>query len=121
MPKIDLKVIYYESTSKYEGGPLIKPKLPYRYNVKTYQADPKLKGSVAKLRARAVFTADRTKAYVRDIYTGRTDAVVFKTVEFLKRNVLAVRALLYSIWLGIKHMVKGLKKVKNDVVFLLGV
>lgn len=35
-PKIDLKVIYHESTSKYEGEPLIKPKIPYQYNVKTF-------------------------------------------------------------------------------------
>lgn len=124
-PKIDLKVIYYESTSKYEGEPLIKPKTPYHYDVKTYQLDPKNKTSMSRLRARAAFTADRTKAYVRDIQTGRTDAVVYKTVEFFRRNVegtvLAVRGLLYSIWLGIRHMVKGLVKVKNDVKFLIGV
>lgn len=120
-PKIDLKVIYYESTSKYEGEPLITPKTPYQYDVKTYQPDPKNKTTMSRIRARTAFTADRTKAYIRDIYTGRTDAVVFKTVEFFKRNFLAVRGLLYSVWLGIRHMVKGLTKVKNDVVFLFGV
>jgi hypothetical protein len=120
LPKIDLKVIYYEDTSKYEGEPLIKPKTPYQYDVKTYQFDPKNKTMTSRLRARTVFTADRTRAYLRDIRTGRTDAVLFKTVEFMKRNVLLVRGLLYSVWLGLKHMVKGLRKVKRDVFFLIG-
>lgn len=121
LPKIDLKVMYFEDTSKYEGGPLIKPKTPYQYNVKTYQFDPKNKTLVSRVRARTAFTIDRAKAYARDIWTGRTDAVVFKTVEFMKRNVLWVRGLLYSVWLGVKHMFKGLGKVKRDVGFLIGV
>lgn len=119
-PKIDLKVMYHESTSKYEGEPLITPKIPYQYDVKTFKKDPKNKTLMSRVGARTAFTIDRTKAYCRDIYTGRTDAVVFKTVEFFKRNVLWVRGCLYSVWLGLKHMIKGLSKVKNDVLFLIG-
>jgi hypothetical protein len=119
-PKIDLKVMYHESTSKYEGAPLIQPKLPYRYHVKTFKKDPKNKTLVSKVHARAAFTLDRTRAYCRDIYLWRTDAVVFKTYEFFKRNALSVRGGLYSVWLGLKHMVKGLSRVKRDVLFLIG-
>ena len=119
-PKIDLKVIYHESTSKYEGEPLIQPRIPYQYDVKTFKRDPKNKTLMSRIGARAAFTADRTKAYCRDIYTGRTDAVVFKTVEFFKRHVLWARGCLYSVWLGLKHMKKGLSRVKNDVFFLIG-
>lgn len=119
-PKIDLKVMYYQSTSKYEGQPLIEPKIPYLYEVKTYKRDPKNKTMISRIRARSAFTLDRTRAYCRDIFRGRTDAVVFKTVEFLKRQVLRVRGMLYSIWLGLKHVLKGLGKVKKDVGFLIG-
>jgi hypothetical protein len=104
--------MYYESTSKYEGTPLIEPKIPYMYEVKTFKRDPKNKTTWSKVAARSAFTWDRTKAYCRDIYNGRTDAIVFKTVEFLKRQVLRVRGFLYSIWLGLKHMFKGLSKVR---------
>ena len=112
---------FFEDTSKYEGEPLIKPKTPYKYNVKTFQPDPKNRSTASRAHARMAFTLERSRAYLRDIYTGRSDAVVFKTVEFFKRNVLWMRGLLYSIWLGIKHMFKGLRKIKNDVMFLIGV
>jgi hypothetical protein len=37
IPKISILNIYDEENSKYEGKPLVKPKIPYEYKVKTFQ------------------------------------------------------------------------------------
>lgn len=120
-PKINMKVTIYEDSSKYEGKPLIQPKIPYKYEVKTFQRNPEDKTMLARMKTRGSFIAERTRAYCLAIYHGNTDAVIFKTVEFIKRNALKIRGTLFSIWHAIKHTCKGFKKIKNDILFLIGV
>jgi len=119
-PKINVKMTIYEETSKYEGEPLIKPKAPYQFDVKTFQRNPEDKTFAAKMKTRGSFVAERTQRYCLDIYHLKSDAVIFKTVEFIKRNWLLIRGALFSIWHAIKHTVKGFSKIKNDIKFLFG-
>lgn len=119
-PKINVKLTIYEESSKYEGKPLITPKTPYKYDVKTFQRNPDDKTAMAKIKRRASFVAERTQRYFLDIYHMETDAVIFKTVEFIKRNWLLFRGALFSVWHAIKHTIKGFSKIKKDVLFLAG-
>jgi len=74
----------------------------------------------AKIKTRGSFVVERTQRYCLDIYHMKSDAVIFKTVEFIKRNWLLIRGALFSIWHAIKHTIKGFSKIKSDIAFLMG-
>lgn len=92
MPRIVLNIID-EEESKYEGVPLIKPKRPYTYKVKTFE--PKSEWTkLQRLQHRLWFILGSIKEYCLDIVLLRTDPFIFKTAEFCKRNYTRLKTML---------------------------
>ena len=50
----------------------------------------------------------------------RTDAIAYKTAEFVKRNSNKTWNLLAHIWLELKHVAHGFRDLKNDVKYAIG-
>ena len=66
------------------------------------------------------FACERTIAYCLDLICLRSDPVIFKTTAFIRRNFTRVRSTLGHIWLELKHVGHGFRKLKNDCFFVLG-
>jgi len=50
----------------------------------------------------------------------RTDAIAYKTAEFVKRNTSRIWNTLAHIWLELKHVAHGFRDLKNDVKYAIG-
>ena len=117
-PKINLN-IYDEEISKYEGKPLIEPKIPYQFKVKTFKVDQNWT-RMQKIQQRALFISESFKEYILDIAFARTDPFVFKTAEFTKRNFNTIKHTLLHILYELRKIKTGFKKLWGDIMFKFG-
>ena len=59
--------------------------------------------------------------YIKDIAFWRTDAISYKTAEFVKRNYNWIKNMIGHLIIEVRHVIHGFKKFKNDVKFALGI
>lgn len=64
--------------------------------------------------------ATNSYIYATDLVFWRTDAIAYKTAEFVKRNVTKTWNFLAHIWLELKHVAHGFRDLKNDVKYAIG-
>jgi len=118
-PKISLKfVIHDESNAKYEGKPLIEPKIPYQYVVKTFKTDPDWT-TLQRYNKKMRFVSKSIFEYGQDIFFWRIDPVAFKTAEFVKRNWNWFRTTCQHIVYEIRKIKQGFGRFKRDVKFMV--
>ena len=60
-------------------------------------------------------------AFCLDVISFRRDPVIFKTTAFIRRNLNRIRSTLSHIWLELKHVGHGFKKMKSDISYAVGV
>lgn len=101
--------------SEYKGPPLFKPRIPEPYKVKRFKADPE-DSRLQKAGSFLRFATERFFVYMQDIIFLRRDPVVFKTTQFVGRNVKRTVGVLAHIWHELKHVGHGFKKLGKDVV-----
>lgn len=77
IPRITININEVES-SKYEGKPLIEPKIPYQFKVKEFQVDKNWSRSM-RYQKKLAFIFSSFIEYLEDIVYLRTDPFVFKT------------------------------------------
>jgi hypothetical protein len=87
------------------GAPLIKPKIPYQFKVKTFESKNEWT-KLQKIQMRGKFTVESFIEYLTDIILGRVDPFVFKTAGFCKRNYNRVKHVL-------QHALYELRKIKQ--------
>lgn len=120
-PKISISINFDSQNAKYEGKKLEQPVVPRNYKVKLYVRDETIKSTLGKLMHRSSFIVESFLEYLRDIRYARWDAIIFKSAELLIRTYNRVRHVLEHGIYEIKKIVRGFKKLKNDVQFLFGV
>ena len=118
-PKIIININQMKEDAKYDGPPLIDPQIPHPYKVKEFKVDKSLP-IYSRFAHWVSFATERTIAYTLDLICLRRDPVIFKTTAFIRRNFHRVRSTLAHIWLELKHVGHGFKKLKNDCMFVLG-
>ena len=101
--------------STYKGPPLFEPRIPEPYKVKRFKADPE-DSRLQKAGSFLRFAVERFFVYLQDIIFFRRDPVVFKTTQFIGRNVRRTINVLKHIWHELKHVGHGFKKLGKDVV-----
>mmetsp|Transcript_22003 Transcript_22003/g.34159 ORF Transcript_22003/g.34159 Transcript_22003/m.34159 type:complete len:292 (+) Transcript_22003:289-1164(+) len=119
LSKINLTVHNIEQ-SKYDGQPLIKPKTPYQFKVKTYEPDKSLSFS-KRTGQRLSFLQNSAVEYGKDIWGLRYDAVAYKTAEFYKRNFNRIRVTMSHVAYEARKIKQGFISLKNDVKYYMGV
>jgi hypothetical protein len=119
IPKISILNYCEEENSKYEGEPLIQPKIPYQFTVKQMDIDPKWT-FLQKFNYRLKFVSTSFLEYLQDIFFWRVDPLVFKTAEFYKRNFNKARMTLSHIIYELKKVKRGFINLKNDCLYVLG-
>ena len=75
---------------------------------------------VQRMGAKIMFNINSLKEYIVDILLMRKDPLSFKTAEFCKRNFNRVRSTLSHILYELRKVKNGFGKLKNDVLFVLG-
>jgi LETM1 and EF-hand domain-containing protein 1 len=106
--------------SKYDGKPLIQPRVPYHFKVRTLKVDKSLP-FLSRAYLRSVFYWESLCEYLMDILTWRTDAFSFKTAEFCKRNFNKVRSMLSHLLYEIRKVKQGFGRLKKDILFYFGI
>lgn len=119
-PKISILNIYDKENSKYDGKPLLTPKIPYQYDVKTFKSDP-TKSFIQNSFQRLIFINRSFLEYIQDIVFWRVDPFCFKTAEFTKRNFNRLRSGFGHLVYEIKKVKNGFVNLKNDVKIALGI
>ena len=118
-PKLIFSVHELED-SKYDGKPLIQPKIPYQFKVRTYKAD-KTQRFATRLKSRLVFMSETFIEYLKDILFWRVDAFSFKTAEFIKRNFNRVRSALGHLLYELRKVKNGFSRLKKDILYYFGI
>ena len=102
-------------SSRYKGPPLIKPRIPEPYKVKLFEADPNDKTKMERAGSFLRFATERFFTYITDIVMLRRDPVVFKTTQFIGRNSRRFFNNMRHIWVELKHVGHGFRKLGTDV------
>lgn len=76
---------------------------------------------VQRMGAKLAFNVNSLKEYILDILYMRKDPLSFKTAEFCKRNFNRIRSTLSHILYELRKVKNGFGKLKNDILFVLGV
>ena len=101
------------------GGPL---ECPYYYKVEFRTVDPKL-GIFSKIPLKTRYVVEDTLEYAKDLLSGRTNEVLWKTAGFLKRRIKNLDVIVV-IWDVIKHgvhvTVHGMKQLYFDGKWAVG-
>jgi hypothetical protein len=101
------------------GGPL---ECPYYYKVEFRTVDPKL-GILSKIPLKTRYVVEDTLEYAKDLLSGRTNEVLWKTAGFLKRRIKNLDVLVV-VWDVIKHgvhvTVHGMKQLYFDGKWAVG-
>ena len=120
-PKISILNIYDKENSKYDGKPLLDPKIPYQfYEVKVFKSD-KSKSFIQNAFSRLIFMNKSILEYIQDIMFWRMDPICYKTAEFTKRNFNRIRSGLGHLIYEIRKVKMGFVNLKNDVKLALGI
>jgi len=67
-----------------------------------------------------MFNINSLKEYIIDILYMRKDPLSFKTAEFVKRNFNRIRSTLSHILYELRKVKNGFGKLKNDILYVLG-
>mmetsp|Transcript_16605 Transcript_16605/g.28276 ORF Transcript_16605/g.28276 Transcript_16605/m.28276 type:complete len:305 (+) Transcript_16605:440-1354(+) len=68
-----------------------------------------------------MFMANSFVEYGFDLVLWRTDAISFKTVEFMKRNFNRVRSTMAHLLYEVRKVKQGFGRFKRDILFFMGV
>lgn len=99
---------FYEEESKYEGQPLVDPKIPYYYEHKVRRVDRSLP-FFKKVGTKIVYVWQDFLEYMSDIIFLRHERFAFKTADFVKRNKHSLGHKLHHVWDELKKVGRGFK------------
>ena len=109
-------ISFHEEDAKYEGKPLIEPKIPYQYEHKYRKVDkslPFLRRAGTKIR----YMSEDFVEYLKDIVFLRQERFAFKTADFVKRNKHWIGHQLHHVWDELKKLGQGFRKFKEDIKY----
>jgi hypothetical protein len=113
-----ITITFHKEDSKYDGKPLVKAKIPYKYTHKVREVDTNL-SLINRIMTKIIYMTQDFVEYLGDIIKFDKDKIAFKTAYFIKRNHRKISNKLWHGWEEMKKIGRGFRMLKNDGKFFI--